>query len=647
MTAKNFNPFPSSFEEFIYKSRYARWLEEEGRRENWDETVARLCNYYADHIGLDKMEDQDWYGELYDSIYNLEVMPSMRALMTSGPALDRCHVPAYNCAYLPVDSPRSFDEAMYILLCGTGVGYSVEQKYIDQLPRISEQFEATDTVITVADSKEGWAKAFRELVSLLIAGQVPRWDVSGVRSAGARLKTFGGRASGPEPLVELFEFAIRLFKGAAGRRLTSVECHDLLCKVADIVVVGGVRRSAMISLFDCTDGRMSKSKFGAWWNDNPQRALANNSAVYENRKPDMGFFMEKWKELYDSKSGEPGFFSRYACQRIAARNGRRDPTPEFGTNPCSEIILRPFQFCNLTEVVVRSDDTSESLARKVRIATILGTIQSTFTDFKYLRKKWRDQCEEERLLGVSFTGVCDNIELMQQPEVLNQLREVAVETNKEWAEKLGINQSAAITCVKPSGTVSQLVNSASGLHARHSDYYLRTVRADNKDPITEFLKGQGVYSEPCVMKPATTTVFYFPIKSPEGSLTRDKQTSIEALELWKTLQDNWCEHKPSATINVREEEWLDVAAWVYRNFDDLSGVAFLPHDGGSYKQAPYTEVTKEEYEEWIEKHPPVVISWDDLRFYEQEDNTTGSQELACGAGGCEVTDLVYKESPNG
>lgn len=636
------NPFPSSFEEFIYKSRYARWLEDEGRRENWYETVGRLVGYYE--RACPQFEESS--DEVYNAIYNLEVMPSMRALMAAGPAMDRCHVPAYNCAYLPVDSPRSFDEAMYILLCGTGVGYSVEQKYIEQLPRISEQFEDTDTIITVADSKEGWAKSFRELVSLLIAGQVPKWDVSGVRPAGARLKTFGGRASGPEPLVELFEFAIRLFRSAAGRRLTSVECHDLLCKVADIVVVGGVRRSAMISLFDCTDGRMSKAKFGAWWNDNPQRALANNSAVYENRRPDMGFFMEKWQELYDSKSGEPGFFSRYACQTIAKRNGRRDSSFDFGTNPCSEIILRPFQFCNLTEVVVRSDDTLDTLRRKVRLATILGTIQSTFTDFKYLRKKWRDQCEEERLLGVSFTGICDNIGLMGQPEVLNQLREVAVTANKEWAEKLGINQSAAITCVKPSGTVSQLVNSASGLHTRHSEFYLRTVRADNKDPITQFLKDQGVYSEPCVMKGATTTVFYFPIKAPEGSLTRDGQTAIEALELWKNLQDNWCEHKPSATINVREEEWMDVGSWVYKHFDTLSGVSFLPHDGGSYKQAPYQEVTKEEYEAWIEKHPLVVVNWDDLTFYEQEDNTTGSQELACGAGGCEVTDILAKGTPN-
>jgi ribonucleoside-triphosphate reductase (thioredoxin) len=631
------NPFDSAFSEFVYKSRYARWLEEEGRRENWDETVLRLVDYYSEHVGLDVFEDTRV--DLFNAIYNLEVMPSMRALMTAGPAMDRCHVPAYNCAYLPVDSPRSFDECMYILMCGTGVGYSVEQKYIEQLPRISEQFADTDTIITVADSKEGWAKAFRELISLLIAGQVPKWDVSRVRGAGERLKTFGGRASGPEPLVDLFQFCVRLFTNAAGRRLTSVECHDIMCKIADIVVVGGVRRSAMISLFDCTDDRMSKAKFGAWWNDNPYRALSNNSAVYENRKPDVGFFMNKWTELYESKSGEPGFFSRAACQRIAGRNGRRDPSYEFGTNPCSEIILRPFQFCNLTEVVVRSTDNLASLQNKVRIATILGTIQSTFTDFKYLRKKWQDTCNEERLLGVSFTGICDNLSVTGLPENLETLRQVAVDTNKEWADRLGINVAAAITCVKPSGTVSQLVNSASGLHTRHAPYYLRTVRADNKDPITQFLKDQGAYSEPCVMKGDTTTVFYFPIKSPEGSLTRHGQTAIEALDLWALLQEHWCEHKPSMTCNVKEEEWLDVGAWVYRNFDTLSGVAFLPYDGGSYKQAPYQEITEEEYNNWLVKHPEVKINWDKLSDYEKEDHTTGSQELSCTGGSCEVVSV--------
>lgn len=634
----NSNPFPSSFEEFIYKSRYARWIEEEGRREDWNETVLRLIDYYSTAIG-DKGDFAKALNEAHSAIFNLEVMPSMRALMSAGPAMDRCNVAAYNCAYMPVDSPRSFDEAMYILMNGTGVGYSVEQKYVDQLPRISEEFADTDTVIRVADSKEGWAKSYRELVSLLIAGQIPKWDVSKVRGAGERLKTFGGRASGPEPLVSLFEFTVALFKRAAGRRLTSVECHDIMCKIADIVVVGGVRRSAMISLFDCTDDRMSKSKFGAWWTDTPHRALANNSAVYENRRPDVGFFMEKWVELYQSKSGEPGFFSRAACQKIAARNGRRDPNYEFGTNPCSEIILRPFQFCNLTEVVVRATDTLETLKQKVRIATILGTIQSTFTDFKYLRKKWQDTCNEERLLGVSLTGICDNLSVVGQPDTLEKLRQTAVETNAEWAALLGINPSAAITCVKPSGTVSQLVNAASGLHPRHAPFYLRTVRADNKDPITDFLTAQGVYSEPCVMKPGVTTVFYFPIKAPESSLTRHGQNAIEALELWANLQENWCEHKPSATVNVQENEWPEVGAWVYKNFDTLSGVAFLPYDGGTYKQAPYQELNEEEFNNWVQLHPPVVIDWSKLKDYETFDTTTGSQELACTGGSCEIVNI--------
>jgi len=629
------NPFPSPFSEIIYKTRYSRWLEEEGRRENWDETVDRLISYYAGSVGNNVL-DSNTKSALSGAIYNLEIMPSMRALMTAGPALDYCNVGAYNCAYLPIDSLRSFDEAFYILMCGTGVGFSVENKYVERLPRISEEFTRTDTCIVVADSKEGWARAFRELVSLLIAGQIPDWDVSRVRPAGARLKTFGGRASGPEPLVDLFKFSVQLFEGSRGRRLTSLECHDLMCKVADIVVVGGVRRSAMISLFDCTDVRMSKSKSGAWYEADGQRRLANNSAVYERRRPDPGFFMDKWKELYDSKSGEPGMFSRYACQEIAGRSGRRNPDFEFGTNPCSEIILRPFQFCNLTECVVRSGDVSKDLERKVRIASILGTIQSSFTDFKYLRKKWKDTCDEERLLGVSLTGVCDNLVLLGQPQILGKLRQIVVETNSEWAALLGINPSTATTCVKPSGTVSQLVDSASGLHTRHSPYYLRTVRADNKDPLTAFLKDVGVYWEEDVMARHSTSVFYFPMKSPAGSVTRHDQTALQALDLWETLQDNWCEHKPSATVNIKEDEWMDVAAWVYQRFDKLSGVSFLPYDGGSYKQAPYQELTEDEFNAWVAEHPTPVIDWDDLRHYETEDNTTGSQELACTGSSCEL-----------
>ena len=634
MTDNMNNPFPTIYEEFIYKSRYAKWIEEEARREEWPETVNRLVDYYG--------KQTKWAGTVGDwddvrsAIYNLEVMPSMRALMTAGAALDRCHVPAYNCAYLPVDSLRSFDETMYILMCGTGVGYSVEDQYVKQLPRISEEFADTDTCITVADSKEGWAKSFRELVSLLVAGQVPKWDMSHVRGAGERLKTFGGRASGPEPLEDLFRFAIKIFTNAAGRRLSTLECHDLMCKIADIVVVGGVRRSAMISLFDCTDDRMSTSKSGAWWEASGHRRLANNSAVYENRKPDVGFFMRKWKELYDSKSGEPGLFSRYACQAIAGRNGRREADHEFGTNPCSEIILRPFQFCNLTEIVVRVDDTLESLKRKARVSSILGTIQSSFTDFRYLRKVWKDTCNEERLLGVSLTGVCDNLRLLGDAKILNEIRDEVIRVNVQWSGYLDIAPSVATTCVKPSGTVSQLVNSASGLHTRHSPFYLRTVRADNKDPLTHFLKDSGVYWEEDVMAKHSTSVFYFPVKSPEGSVTRHDQTAIEALGLWEHLQDEWCEHKPSATINVKEDEWFDVGAWVYNKFDKLSGVSFLPHDGGTYKQAPYQEVTEDQYNEWLEEHPTPTINWDDLANYEKVDSTTGSQELACSGGVCEV-----------
>lgn len=627
------NPFPSVYEQVIYKTRYARWREEDNRREHWPETVTRLVDYYIKRT--EGLLDDDTAVELYTAIHNLETMASMRSLMTAGPALDKNDICAYNCAYLPVDSPRSFDEAMIILLNGTGVGYSVEEEYVKQLPRISEQFEPTDTCIVVADSKEGWSRAFRELISLLIAGQIPIWDVGGVRAAGERLRTFGGRASGPEPLVRLFEFTVKLYKGAAGRRLTNLECHDLMCMIADIVVVGGVRRSALICLSDINDDRIRHAKDGMWWDLYQYRALANISAVYPDRSPDMETFMREWKALYDSKSGERGLFSRYACQAIANRNGRRDASFEFGTNPCSEIILRPYQFCNLTEVIVRSTDTKESLARKVRIATILGTIQSSFTDFKYLRKIWRKNCEEERLLGVSFTGVLDNPSILDK-ETLNELRDHAVAVNAEWAARLGINVSAAITCVKPSGTVSQLCDTASGLHPRHSPYYLRTIRADNKDPVTAYLKDAGVYSEPDVTKPDSTTIFYFPRKSPSASLDRERVDCIQQLEIWELLQDEWCEHKPSATVYVKDHEWMSVGAWVYGKMDKLSGVSFLPYDGGSYRQAPYQEITEEEYETWLATHPLPDLDWDDLRFYESEDNTTGSQELSCMAGQCDV-----------
>lgn len=626
-------PQMNDYQRFVHISRYARWIETENRRETWEETVRR----YVDNVVAKGGLDSKTLIEIEKAITGLEVLPSMRALMTAGTALDRCNVAGYNCSYLPVDSPRAFDEAMYILMCGTGVGFSVEEKYVRQLPVINEHFESTETVIRVGDSKSGWARSLRELIALLYTGQTPKWDTSNVRAAGERLKTFGGRASGPAPLERLFDFVVGIFTKAAGRQLTSLECHDIMCKIGEVVVVGGVRRSAMISLSDLHDDRMRHAKTGQWWEQNAQRALSNNSASYVER-PSYGAFSEEWRALYESRSGERGIFNRAASQYQAARNGRRDAEQDFGTNPCSEIILRPYQFCNLTEVVVRSDDNVDSLTRKVRLATILGTIQSTLTDFKYLRKIWKQNTEEERLLGVSLTGILDHPTLARDPKLLQLLRQTAIDTNKEFADALGIPQSAAITCVKPSGTVSQLTDTASGIHPRWSPYYIRAVRGDNKDPLTEFMKSVGIPNEPDVMQPEATTVFYFPQKAPDGAITRRELSAIQHLELWKTLQEHWCEHKPSITVNVKESEWADVAAWVYGNFDVLSGVAFLPMDDHTYKQAPYQECDEATYNELVSRMPS-SIHWADLSFYETSDTTTGSQELACSGGVCEIVDI--------
>lgn len=636
MTEKK-NPFPSFYEEFIYKSRYSRWLDTEKRRENWDETVHRYLDFIFNHIDL-KDNDGELYGELYNAIYNLEIMPSMRAMMTAGPALERDNTAGYNCSYLPIDDIKAFDEAMYILLCGTGVGFSVERQYIQKLPEVPDRLFDSDTTIVVKDSKEGWAKAFRQLISLLYSGEIPKWDVSRVRAAGVRLKTFGGRASGPGPLEDLFKFTIQKFRLAVGRKFNSLECHDILCKIGEIVVVGGVRRSAMISLSNLSDDRMRKAKMGEWWNTEPHRALSNNSIAY-TEKPEVGAFLQEWLSLYESKSGERGIFNRIASQKQAAKNGRRKSEIDFGTNPCSEIILRPYQFCNLTEVVIRAGDGERDLIRKVRLATILGTLQSTLTYFPYLRKIWQQNTEEERLLGVSLTGQMDNIDFVSGKIDLNRLRETAVETNKEWADILGINASTAITCVKPSGTVSQLVDASSGIHARHADFYIRSVRADNKDPLTVFLKETGIPNEPDVMKPDQTTVFYFPIKSPDDSIKRNDMSAIQQLEYWKRIQEEWCEHKPSITVSVKEHEWPEVGGWVYKNFDIISGVSFLPYSDHSYRQAPYQECSEKEYMD-LKERMPKEIRWDDLSFYEQEDNTAGMTTLACSADGCEVVDLT-------
>jgi len=637
------NMLPTPYQQFIHKSRYARWIDDEQRRENWDETVSRYVSFMDSHVRDNhgyKLPDS-LRSEITDGIMSLAVMPSMRAMMTSGPALARDNICGYNCSYIPVDSPRSFDECMYILMCGTGVGFSVERENVDKLPVVSDSMHDSDTVIKVGDSKPGWAKSLRELIGLLYVGQIPKWDLSGVRASGERLKTMGGRASGPGPLDDLFKFTVALFKKAQGRKLFPIECHDLMCKIGEIVVVGGVRRSALISLSNLNDDQMAHAKSGMWWEHEGQRALANNSVAYKG-KPEMGTFMREWLALYDSKSGERGIFNREAADVQVARNGRREVGHMWGTNPCSEIILRPYQFCNLSEVVVREHDTLDSLKRKVRLATILGTLQSTLTDFKYLRKVWKTNTEEERLLGVSLTGIMDHPILSKTVDSrrwLEEMRQVAVDTNKEYAEKLGIPQSAAITCVKPSGTVSQLVDAASGIHARHNDYYIRTVRGDNKDPLTQFLKEQGVYNEADVTKPNDTTVFSFAMKAPDGAVTRDAMTAIEQLELWKTYALHWCEHKPSVTISVKEHEWMDVGAWVYENFDVASGVSFLPHSDHTYQQAPYQDIEADDYAEWQLARGSLEIDWAALSEYEKEDNTSGSRELACTAGVCEVVDL--------
>ena len=638
------NMLPTTYQQFIHKSRYARWLDSEQRREDWDETVDRYVDFMVNQVrGKHNYElPKKDVEEIREAILNLEVMPSMRAMMTSGPALARDNISGYNCSYIPVDSPRSFDECMYILMCGTGVGFSVERENVDKLPVISDAMHDTDTVIKVGDSKPGWAKSLRELIALLYAGQIPTWDMSQVRAAGERLKTMGGRASGPQPLDDLFRFTVETFKKAQGRRLFPIECHDLMCKIGEIVVVGGVRRSALISLSNLNDDQMAHAKSGQWWENEGQRALANNSVAYKG-KPEMGTFMREWLALYDSKSGERGMFNREAADKQVAQNGRRETGHMWGTNPCSEIILRPYQFCNLSEVMVRETDDLDSLKRKVRIATILGTLQSTLTDFKYLRSVWKKNTEEERLLGVSLTGIMDHAVLSKNVDSkrwLQEMREESVKTNDKYANMLGIPVSAAITCVKPSGTVSQLTDTASGIHARHNDYYIRTVRGDNKDPLTQFMIEAGVPHERCVMKPDSTTVFSFAMKSPSNAVTRTQMTAIEQLELWKTYALHWCEHKPSVTISVKEEEWMEVGAWVYENFDVASGVSFLPHSDHTYQQAPYQDIEREDYLDWQETYGDVELDWNQLSLFEKEDNTSGSRELACTAGVCEVVDLT-------
>ena len=634
---------PTTYQQFIHQSRYARWQEDKHRRETWEETVKRYFVFFEQHLGNKAKKDRK---ELEEAVLNLKIMPSMRALMTAGEALHRDNVAGYNCAYLAVNEKKAFDECLFILMCGTGVGFSVERREVEKLPMVAEELFDTDTTIVVADSKIGWAKAYKELISMLYSGQIPKWDMSKIRKAGERLKTFGGRASGPVPLENLFRFTIETFKGAKGRKLSSIECHDLMCKIAEIVVVGGVRRSALISLSNLTDERMRKAKSGQWWLDNNQRALSNNSVVYTER-PDVNIFLKEWMSLIESKSGERGIFNRVAAKKQVEKLGdRRDNNYNFGTNPCSEIILRDAEFCNLTEVVIRPEDTPATLAEKVRLAAILGTWQATLTNFRYLSKTWQNNCEEEALLGVSLTGIMDNKYTngtykdkdFTLASTLEYLKGIAVETNKTTAKYLGINPSAAITCVKPSGTVSQLVDAASGIHARHAPFYIRTVRGDKKDPLCQFMVEKGIPHESDVTKPEHTWVFSFPIKTSRTAICRHDNTAIEQLEFWKLYQLHWCEHKPSVTITVKEEEWIEVGAWVYKNFDMISGISFLPHTDHSYQQAPYQDCTEAEYKEMLKKMPN-GIDWNEMSKYEQEDHTRGSQEYACTGDKCEIVDV--------
>jgi ribonucleoside-diphosphate reductase alpha chain len=647
---------PNDYQNFIALSRYARWLPEKKRRETWEETVTRYFDFMEEHLAdnTDYKLDTKTRKRLEHAVLNLDIMPSMRALMTAGPALAKNHIAGYNCAYLSVDHPKAFDECLYILMHGTGVGFSVERQHINKLPEIPEELVEVDDVIVVQDSKEGWQSAFRKLITYLYNGEEPKWDFSRIRKKGSRLKTFGGRASGPEPLLDLFNFCTNIFNAATGRQLTSYECHRIMCKVAEVVVVGGVRRSALISLSNLTDERMRTAKSGQWWSNTPEMALSNNSVCY-TEKPDMSIFMKEWNALYESKSGERGIFNREAAKKQVATTGRRDTEHDFGCNPCSEIILRDGQFCNLTEVVIRATDNHKDIQNKVKLATILGTFQASLTNIKRLRPKWVSNTEEEALLGVSLTGIMDNSFMngsnedrgwhnkMSLPDFLMKLRKISVDTNKDWSGKLGISQATATTAIKPSGTVSQLVDSASGIHTRHNDYYFRRVRADSKDPIAQLMEDQGIPCEADIMKPNSVKVFTFPMKAPEGAVLRNDRNAIEQLELWLTYQRYYCEHKPSVTVSVKEHEWMEVGAWVYKHFDEVSGVSFLPHSDHTYQQAPYEDCNEELYNELLAQMPESV-DWGLISKYELEDTTVGNKTLACTGSVCELVDLVEEDN---
>lgn len=625
------------FQEFVVTRSYCKWRDDLNRRETWGECVDRYYDYFTERFP--EIVGDEW-NDIRKSTTDREVFPSMRALMTAGSAAEVDDTCLYNCSYLPINSIRAFSDVLYILCCGTGVGFSCEKMETSQLPDIPSIQRDDKMVIKVPDSRKGWADSLKELMSALYIGIHPTWDTSEVRPKGARLKTFGGRASGPEPLERLFKFVVNLFYEAEGRKLMPIEVHDIVCMIGEIVISGGVRRSALISLSDLDDREMAKAKSGAWWETSGHRALSNNSAVY-TAKPSMGRYMEEWSSLYDSHSGERGICNREAMDKIATTAGRE--SCNWGTNPCSEIILRPKQFCNLTEVVIRPYDNKTSLKRKVRQAAILGTIQSACTRFTYLDADWKKNCEDERLLGISFTGIYDS-KLMSDPTsglaiLLDELRTIAKETNREWADKLGISYAKSLTCCKPSGTTSCVAGTSSGIHPRYSDYYIRRVRIDTDNPLCVFMKDNGLPNEIDLHHPDTTTIFAFPTKAPENSYTYKNYNPIDHLELWMHYQKHWCDHKPSVTINYTDDSFMDIGQWVFNNWDWVSGISFLPHTDHVYEQAPFEEISEEAYLESI-KQVPNDIDWSRLSSYEVEDTTVNSHSLACTGGACELVDLV-------
>jgi ribonucleoside-diphosphate reductase alpha chain len=637
----------SLYQQVIFKTRYARWVEEEGRRENWDETVKRYCDYFEDHLKEKHSHKipRKVLKEVYDSIYNLEVMPSMRTLMTSGKALESAEVANYNCAFLVVDAVRAFSEHMYVLMCGAGSGFSVERRFTEKLPEVPEELHPSDTTIIVADSRKGWCAAYNQYLNLLFAGNIAKVNVDKVRKEGTRLKTFGGYASGPGPLLDLFKHTEEIFRGAQGRQLRPIEVFSIMCYIAQIVVVGGVRRSATIALFDKDDIEMRTAKSGYWFND-PKRkhyAMANISAVFET-KPAAAEFMDIWRDLVASKAGEPGILNRKALWEGAEAIGRATRYEDgsripYGVNPCSEIVLQPYSFCNLTGAAIRPEDTLEDIKKKVRVATIIGTWQATVTDFDYLRKVWQSNVEDERLLGVCLAGIMDHPVLSQTTEESarweNELRELAWEVNKSIAEDIGINTTASVTAIKPAGNSGELYDVASGIHPRYAPYYIRSIRQSNGDPMTEFLKATGIPHEVSVQN-ARDSIFYFPVKSPEGAICAKDRTAIQQLEHWLHMKRNYATHTISATVYVREHEWIAVGAWVYDNFNEVTGLSFLPYDDHIYQQAPYTPCSAEDYEKARGKMPE-EIDWSLLKHFEQSDSTTVSQEFACTGGSCALT----------